>query len=271
MTTPWGDVPNLPRGRGRFGVRNFMQTPISPSGAAPSGNPFTSPLRLSDIKYAVYGGLRFDRVLYAGWEFSPSIGMVAKDIDLLGLELSSFIEPLEAAIAYMSQSIAMNFAEEGRPDKWEELNEYSVKVRGSDHPILVRSGRLKDVATSFSIWTVTPTAATIRSLPEFVWYGALHQEGFGSLNNVARSILRNAVKEGADPRIFTPENVEKMAKALLEGRVKLKNPRQATKVVIPARPFIVFQDPEDIDAIQEIFVEWMEAAANRVGRNWNRL
>src|SRR5689334_7238563 len=126
MSSPWGDLPNIPRGKGRFGIRNFMQTPVGETGAPSVGgerlevNAFNRPLRLSEIKYSVYGGLRFNRVLYGGWAFSPSIQLVARDIDKLALEFENFREPIDLAVAYMSGSIATNFAEGGRP-RWEPL------------------------------------------------------------------------------------------------------------------------------------------------------
>jgi hypothetical protein len=41
-----------------------------------------------------------------------------------------------------------------------------------------------------------------------------------------------------------------------------------SKFVIPQREFALFQD-EDIEAIQEIFIVWMEKRADQVGRGWN--
>jgi phage gpG-like protein len=40
-----------------------------------------------------------------------------------------------------------------------------------------------------------------------------------------------------------------------------------SKFVIPQREFAMFQE-EDIEAIQEIFIEWMERRADQVGRGW---
>jgi len=270
VSSPFGDLPNLPRGKGKYGIRNYLQTPVGgagPVGPSESSAAFRAPLRLSEIKASVYGGLRFNRVLYAGWAFSPTIGMVAKDINKLGLELENFLEPLNAAVAYMTESIRRNFEEQGRPERWEPLSDYAVKIRHSSEPILVRSGRLKEVATSFSIWTITPTSASIRALPSFVWYGTLHQEGYGSLRWVAKALLKST----GNPANVNPKNIEKVTKRLQAGTLHPTDLAKETRFVIPERPFVVFQEPEDLEAIQEIFVQWMEAKADAVGRNWNRL
>jgi phage gpG-like protein len=42
----------------------------------------------------------------------------------------------------------------------------------------------------------------------------------------------------------------------------------ASKFVIPQREFAMFQD-EDIEKIEEIFIDWLEHIANMQGRGWN--
>jgi phage gpG-like protein len=249
-------MPSLPRGKGKFGIRNYLPTPVGPGGPTPSTS---GPLRLSDIKYSVYGGLRFQRVLTAGWEFTPSIGIVAKDIDRLGLEITQYQVPLHAAAAYMSDSIKKNFRQQGRPSKWEPLAEYTVKLRGNRGPILIRTGNLMRAATSLSIWSFTATTASVQSLPANVWYGNIHQEGYGTIMNVARKMLGHVASE---------LDVTALATKLFR---EPRPPAQQTKFAIPQREFILFQEPEDVEAIQEIFINWMEGLAGQVGRSWNRL
>lgn len=216
------------------------------------------PLRLSDIKIAIYRGLRFDRVLYAGWSLNPSIGLVAKDINRLGLDIRSFRVPLARSVSeVMTGSIRKNFNVGGRPP-WEPLADYTVEVRGSSKPILIRSGKLRRVASQFNIWTITQTSAFIRQLPSSVWYGNIHQAGYGSLMDIARKEL------GAQASL---RDVKIRALRLMMGA---HAPSRQTKFVIPQRPFIVFQE-EDVERIQEIFIEWMESRADKVGRSWNRL
>jgi phage gpG-like protein len=220
---------------------------------------FNTPLRLSDIKVAIYRGLRFDRVLYAGWMLNPSIGLVAKDIERLGIDIRSFRVPLSRAVSeVMTRSIRRNFDVGGRPDPWAPLADYTVEVRGTSEPILVRSGRLRRIASQFNIWTITQTSASIRSLPESIWYGNIHQAGYGSLMDIARKEL------GAQA---TLRDIKVRALQLMMGA---RPPGRQTKFVIPQRQFILFQEV-DIEAIQEIFINWMEDRADRVGRSWNRI
>ena len=218
------------------------------------------PLRLSEIKYAIYGGLRLDRDLYVGWEIEPSIGLVAKDINKLGLELQSFVEPLVQSIKeVIAPSIRKNFLMEGRPEPWEPLALYTETVRGSARPILYRTGALERVATSFNIWTVSHTSAAIMDLPQEVWYGALHQGGYGSIGQIARKTLGPTA---------TRAEIANLSMAISIAAERGPNARLATKVVIPARPFILIQD-EDVEAIQDVFINWMEAKADMVGRGWH--
>jgi len=216
-----------------------------------------SPLRLSDIKRSIYGGVRFDRVLYAGWSFHPSLGIVAKDIDRLGIDIRSYRVPLEKAIRLvMMPSIRKNFEQGGRPEPWEPLASYTVKVRGSSRPILIRTGALRAVASSFSVWTIGQTSASIRALPSAVWYGNIHQEGYGSIGQIARKQL--------GPRA-TAQEIQDRAMELFLGATPAK---KQSKIVIPAREFALFQ-VSDIEEIQEIFIDWMEDRADQVGRSWN--
>jgi phage gpG-like protein len=225
----------------------------------------TGPLRPSDIKASIYGrggrgGLRFDRILSAGWSLRPSIGLVAKDIFKLGLELESFREPLVKSIkVVMMPSIRKNFDRGGRPEPgWEPLAPYTIEVRGNAWPILVRTGALRRTASSFQVWSIGKTTATIKSLPDRVWYGNIHQAGYGSLMDVARKQLGGAASQ---------EDLEAHALQLFLGAGKSRA-KSETKFVIPQRQFILFQD-QDIERIQEIFADWMEEKADKVGRGWH--
>lgn len=217
-----------------------------------------SPLRLSEIKQSIYSGVRFDRVLYAGWSFQPAPGIVAKDIDRLGIDIRSYKEPLTKAIRLvMMPSIRKNFEQGGRPEPgWPPLAEYTIKVRGNAWPILVRSGALKKVASSFAIWTIGQTSASIREMPTKVWYGNIHQAGYGSIGQIARKQL--------GPRA-SAQDIEDRAMQLFMGATPAS---RQSKITIPQREFALFQD-EDTEKIQEIFIDWMEERADRVGRSWN--
>lgn len=196
------------------------------------------------IKLAL-GGLRFDKDLEVGWSISPTIGLVAKDIEILGLNLRSFKEPLERSVReVMIPSITRNFDEEGRP-AWEPLSESTVNIRGTSGPILNRTGALKEAATSFSIWSIGETSATIRGLPSNVWYGAIHQQGLGGFGKHISAAQRK-LGHGAS------------AIAVIQEAFKILGDKKGKhqKVAIPQRRFIMYQE-DDIDAIQLIFYEWL--------------
>jgi len=229
----------------------------------PSLTPF-EPIRLSQIKAAVWGGMRYDRILEVGWEVRPSIGIVARRVNKLALQLESYREPLMKAVRLvMMPSIRQNFIHEGRPDRWEPLSPFTEIMRGGRaHPILYRTGLLETVASSFGIWSFSKTSATIRDLPEEVWYGKLHQGGWGSIGNVARDFL---LREGYG---LTKRNM-RIAMERLGKTAGGVEARTETTFVIPARPFILIQT-EDEELISDIFIEWLEGKVNEAGRGWER-
>lgn len=190
-----------------------------------------APIRNRNINQAL-GRLRILSGLQ--FEFEPSIGILAEAIDKLGLEISHFREPLVTSIhKVMIPSFRRNFAQEGRPERWQQLQPFTVKKRlGDAHPILRRTGRLFKDATSTSTWHITDTAASIQHWPKSSWYGALHQAGYGQASKAS------------------------VAKQTSKG---------AAQFVIPARPFIVLQDEDEI-AITEVFFDWLEKKAREVGR-----
>jgi phage gpG-like protein len=191
-------------------------------------------------------GLRLDEGITA-FDLKPSLGILAKDIDTLGLSLQDFHEPLERAVKHvMMPSITKNFDAEGRP-AWQPLAAETVKLRAasgySSGPILQRSGALKAAATSFEIWHITDKAASVQDLPDAVWYGKVHQAGSQSNAPLAgeRSIL----------------DIIASAKAHKGERYG---------VTIPQREFIMFQG-DDMDAIEETFGLWLE---EKVAEHWGR-
>jgi phage gpG-like protein len=170
------------------------------------------------------GGLEF--------EFRPSIGILANRMNAFATELTNMREPLVKAVQkVMIPSFRANFAAQGRPS-WEALSAVTVKRRGgATGPILRRTGRLERDATQTSLWHFTDTAASIQSWPQSSWYGALHQSGYGMASKAS---------------------------------VKQQTSRGAAAFVIPARPFIMFQE-EDEPKIREVFMEWMEKKAVEYG------
>lgn len=122
------------------------------------------------------GGLRFASGLQ--FDFQPSIGLLAARVEKLGMDLDDFREPLARSIkTVMIPSIQQNFEAEGRPS-WPPLAEYTIQRRGGDSGhILNVTGALEADATSFDIWHITDTAASIQSWPGRTWYAQIHQAG----------------------------------------------------------------------------------------------
>lgn len=224
--------------------------------------------------------LRFDTIKSVKWEIRPSVGIVAKDVDRLGMDIRSFRAPLAMIIRQvMIPSIRANFAAQGRP-KWAPLAESTVLARHATGPILRRTGKLASRARQFNIWTIGATSATIRSLPSDVFYGVYHQAGAerdtsssGSKNNA--DILAN--KGSKEARDLINKFIPKAAKELkIVGRIQEGDKKRVLSRALgmaldegtwtlPARPFIMYQD-SDIPKMEAIFLQWMTDRAKRVGR-----
>lgn len=210
--------------------------------------------------------LRFDKRITA-FEFKPSLGIVAKQLDAFGEAIKDMREPLTKSVReVMGPSIQQNFVSGGRPT-WEPLSPATLARRKDDGAILVRTGSLGNVASSPRIWSIGSTSATIRDLPEKVWYGKVHQEGhagdqfsggnwFKKYQTAARKIA------GPDE---DDKTVDEIAFKLFDKRIVSHGPAPKGSPSIPARPFAVFQD-EDLDDIQLIFAEWLEDKLRTVGR-----
>jgi len=130
----------------------------------------------------------------------------------------------------------------------------------------VCSSDLADVASSVGIWSIGKTTATIRDLPGKVWYGKVHQAG-QSGNEFAGGNwfdkYKKAARKAAGPE-EDDEEVTKLAYKMFDQRLLKHGPAPHATPAIPARPFAVFQD-EDIDAIQLIFIEWIEEKIREAG------
>lgn len=169
-------------------------------------------------------------------KFEPSVGILARKVKKFGADIRSFREPLKQAVKdVVIPSIRTNFDVEGRPP-WAPLAEGTVRTRGSSGPILNRTGNLKRVATQLNIWTIDTEKAMITDLPQKAWYGKVHQAG-----NATTSVTPGARNPLTGRR--GPDIVESSGG-------------------VPARPFVVLQD-EDMEAIEEVFVEWV---ADRIAR-----
>ena len=163
-------------------------------------------------------------------EFEPSIGFMARRVNKLGADIRSFKEPLLRSIKYMGSSFDMNFQKGGRPEKWQDLaDETWKKKRGK---ILDETGALRKAVKQLNIWTVSRDSAFVNDLPDKVWYGKVHQQGWGG----QQVTVPNIGLGGAGQTTTVTAD-------LAEGG-------------IPQRRFIMMQD-EDIIIIERIFTDYL--------------
>jgi phage gpG-like protein len=177
------------------------------------------------------------------FSFKPTMAMSAKAFDKLGMDIRSFRVPLKRSIQeVIAPSINKTFLAHGRPETWTPYADDTVRMKMSDPKnkygsnfILMRSGLLWSTMQQLNIWTITTTQAAILDLPEKIWYGALHQGGFGQSGSAMFAQLGG--------RFATPEEIKASGgKAFVH---------------IPARPFAVLQDPQDLDGIAKVFDLWI--------------
>lgn len=217
---------------------------------------------------AAVDGIRFDLSIMS-FEFKPSLGIVAKRLQQFGEELQDLHEPLTRGIEdVMTISILENFMSGGRP-AWDSLSPDTVRRREKESAgslILVRTGSLAEVASSKGVWSIGKASATIRDLPGKVWYGKVHQAGqagnaFSGGNWFKK--YQNAASKALGPEASDKER-DDLAYKMFDKRTLAHGAAPRGKSNIPARPFAVFQE-EDIEAIQLIFVEWIEEKIREAG------
>jgi phage gpG-like protein len=170
--------------------------------------------------------------------FEPSVGIIAKKLRTLGHNLHDFREPLKRAIEQVViPSIQMNFHKHGRP-RWAPLDEATVRKKGGNMVPLDRTGALREGMKSLDLWTITHDTAFIADLPSSIWYGKVHQAGYGGSERVS-------VKLVGTSRTFD-SGVE-------EGGTG----------AIPARPFVMLQ-PSDEILIEQVFNDWVDEEVTRL-------
>lgn len=228
--------------------------------------------QMRDYLMKALGLLRFGaNIEAASFEFTPSIGIVARDLEKLRIGLNDFRVPLEKAIKLvMIPSIRENFDVGGRPP-WEPLDMKTTvgKHRKTAKPILVRTGKLKSAATSFQIWSITAGAATIKSLPNNVWYGYVHQEGLKGQGNVEggwfmryQAQARGILNAGGGRRA-RQKDIDRLAWQIFDTESASNLRRNEPN--IPQRRFVMFQ-AEDVSKIQEIFYDWIDEQIVKLGK-----
>jgi len=199
------------------------------------------------------------------FDFSPTIGILARDVDKMGVDIRSFRVPLTNAVRnVMIPSIQQNFSSGGRPDTWVPLSESTLLIRsreGSGSTTLVRSGALKRNMGFMTMWDITQDYAIVKQLPDRVWYGAIHQSGYDTTTGAQiQSKIKSAAKRGvklsagkAAQQVMADLDT-KLKTAMASGTSAASSSDRAH--AIPARPFVMFQD-EDLDKIDAEFDSWI--------------
>lgn len=159
-------------------------------------------------------------------EFKPSLEVIKKDLDALGTDIRSFKEPLTRCIKQvMIPSIRMNFDSGGRP-RWAPYAASTLEFH-------------ENLGLSM------PDSLLVKS---------------GALRRTATQLnLWTITKDQAKVNDL-PQNVW-YGKVHQTGGRGGKGPSAG---VIPARPFIMFQD-SDGDKIAEIFAKWLD---ERIAKRW---
>lgn len=165
-------------------------------------------------------------------DWDPEPFVIAASYVTLGASMRSFREPLTRSVQKVAMpSIGKNFDSEGRPS-WPALSDATIEQREREGygagPILDRTGSLRGVATSQSIWEIDEEKAQVTDLPQDVWYGKVHQRG----------------------AVFTALGGRSPLRAIASVR------SGASSGVIPERPFLMLQE-EDVEKIQEVFIDWI--------------
>jgi phage gpG-like protein len=216
-----------------------------------SGTPGLAPAQ------SVRRGLTADDQILS-FVFQPTVGISARGIDRLGLDIRSFREPLKRAIQkVMIPSFQQNFDAEGRPERWADLSDVTLAIRdreGYGSKILNRTGALRKVAGQLNIWTIGQETAVIRDLPDKVWYGKVQQAGFGGSGGGSK-MQAYMKKAGGDARKAQKLLDNDLITAMRTGTTVGGGKRSVSE--IPARPFIVLQE-EDFDAIEKVFTDWLQ-------------
>lgn len=202
---------------------------------------------------ALLSGLRLDSGIVS-FEFQPSIGILARDVDKLGMDINSFKEPLQKAIKeVMIPSFHKNFQAEGRPS-WVPMSDATRLVRerlggGSSGRLLHLTGALQRAVEQESLWSVTDVFAAVKALPASVGYGNVHQEGYGGMGKQ----IKAKMKKGLSPTAAAKSVMSQLDKKILSGKATGSG---GATVNIPARPFILFQD-EDEEGVMQVFDDWL--------------
>lgn len=206
------------------------------------------------------------------FDFSPTIGILARDLDKMGVDIRSWRVPLTNAVRnVMIPSFQQNFESGGRPDHWTPLSESTILIRGregSGSSPLVRSGALKRNMGYLTMWDINKDYAIVKQLPQCVWYGAIQQGGYGTMGAQIQTKIKLAAKRGrklstgAAAKEVMGDIDAKLRKAIKTGTSVGSSADRAHP--IPARPFVMFQD-EDLPKIDDEFRKWIDMRVEAAG------
>lgn len=160
-------------------------------------------------------------------EFKPQLSVIQKDLKELGVDLRSLREPLKRAVQQVIiPSIRMNFDAQGRPP-WAPYASSTIEFH-------------QELGTTMSKSLLNKTGTLKRTATQLnVWSITKEEAKFNGLpQNVWYGNLHQTGGKGG----------------------------KGAGGVIPARPFVMFQD-SDGDKITQVFAKWLD---ERIAKRWSR-
>jgi len=134
-------------------------------------------------------------------------------------------KPLNRCGIYMMESVGKNFKAGGRPKKWDSLSKRTKKIdprRNSGTPLTINGDNIRKKIDK----KVTKYKVTVGASGKIA-----HVQQFGARIKITDRMRRwFAFKE-----IYLP--------------------LYQTEIIIPARPFVLFQT-EDLKSVKDIFIKW---------------
>jgi phage virion morphogenesis protein len=160
--------------------------------------------------------------------FDPPLAVIKRDLDKLGVDIRSFREPLKRSIQkVIIPSIQKNFDAGGRP-AWAPYADSTIEF----HEMLN-----EDLSSSMLV-----KSGALKATMSFLSNWTISTTS-ATLTDLPQRVWYGKVHQAGG----------KGGKAGHTG-------------VIPARPFVMFQD-EDGTAITEVFAQWLD---ERIMKNWGR-
>jgi phage gpG-like protein len=201
-------------------------------------------------------------------DMSPTVGILAKNMDKFDLDIRSFRVPLERSVqGVMAPSFQRNFDVGGRPP-WAPLSETTKllkqKLGYGNRGTLVRTGLLRRVVGQKNIWSIGRNGALITG-KEQGWqratergrtvglYARLHQGGYEGQMMSGRAEREGGMREALESMFADINEAYRTGTTMTTSRSR----------PIPARPFIMMQG-DDMDDIEQVFADWLDERMTRV-------